>query len=73
MGLEPVHLPSGAGHDAMAMARITDVGMFFIRCAGGISHHPDESVMTTDVGLGIEAMVRTLLNLAQSSANPEGS
>ena len=73
MGLEPIHLPSGAGHDAMAMARITDVGMFFIRCGGGISHHPDESVMTTDVGLGIEAMVRTLLNLAQSSANPEGS
>ncbi len=71
MGLEPVQLPSGAGHDAMAMARMTDVGMFFIRCAGGISHHPDESVLATDVGLGIEAMVRTLLNLASASATPE--
>src|SRR6185369_4820101 len=37
-------LPSGAGHDAAAMAAITPVAMLFVRCKGGISHHPDESV-----------------------------
>lgn len=42
------HLPSGAGHDAMAMAAIADVAMLFVRCGnGGISHHPDE-IMTAD-------------------------
>ena len=39
----PLHLPSGAGHDAMKMATITPIGMLFVRCGnGGISHNPDE-------------------------------
>lgn len=63
MHLEPVHLPSGAGHDAMAMAQLTDTGMFFTRCADGLSHHPEESVLTEDVAYGIEAMARLLFKL----------
>ena len=43
------HLPSGAGHDAMAMAAITDVAMLFVRCGnGGISHHPLETMTAPD-------------------------
>jgi acetylornithine deacetylase/succinyl-diaminopimelate desuccinylase-like protein len=42
-------LPSGAGHDAMMMANLTDIGMLFVRCGnGGISHHPSESLSTDD-------------------------
>jgi len=42
-------LPSGAGHDAMMMASLTDVGMLFVRCGnGGISHHPMETLSATD-------------------------
>ncbi|MGB6252615.1 MAG: allantoate amidohydrolase, partial [Bradyrhizobium sp.] len=37
-------LASGAGHDGMAMVDIADVAMVFVRCRGGISHHPDEHV-----------------------------
>jgi hydantoinase/carbamoylase family amidase len=51
-------LVSGAGHDAMVMAGVTDVGMLFVRCAGGVSHHPDEAVREDDVALAIEAAVR---------------
>ena len=51
-------LPSGAGHDAVTMARYTDVAMLFVRCAGGISHHPDESVTEADVALAIDAATR---------------
>jgi allantoate deiminase len=29
--------------------------MLFVRCAGGISHHPDESVEEADVALAVEA------------------
>ena len=65
LGLGPIQLMSGAGHDAMAMAHITDVGMFFIRCAGGVSHHPDESVLQDDVAWGIAAIRQTLFNLDQ--------
>lgn len=61
---DPAYLVSGAGHDAMAIARLTDIGMLFIRCAGGISHHPDESVLETDVALAIEAMTSTVKSLA---------
>ncbi|OEL19347.1 putative allantoate deiminase [Dichanthelium oligosanthes] len=42
-------LMSGAGHDAMAMAKLTKVGMLFVRCRGGVSHSPEESVMDDDV------------------------
>jgi hydantoinase/carbamoylase family amidase len=51
-------LVSGAGHDAMVMAGVTDVGMLFVRCPGGISHHPDEAVREEDVALAIDATVR---------------
>jgi acetylornithine deacetylase/succinyl-diaminopimelate desuccinylase-like protein len=51
-GSAPLHLPSGAGHDAMMMARLTEVGMLFVRCGnGGISHHPDEIMDAADASL----------------------
>jgi hydantoinase/carbamoylase family amidase len=55
LGLTPPRLPSGAGHDAMAVAAITDVAMLFVRCKGGISHNPAESVTADDVALAIGA------------------
>ncbi|MNS47421.1 Hydantoin utilization protein C [compost metagenome] len=46
------HLPSGAGHDAMAIAAIADVAMLFVRCGnGGISHHPTETMTAEDAAL----------------------
>ena len=41
-------MPSGAGHDAMAIADITRVAMLFVRCRDGVSHHPDESITRDD-------------------------
>jgi allantoate deiminase len=49
-------LPSGAGHDAAAMAAITPVAMLFVPCKGGISHHPDESVRVEDVRIAISVL-----------------
>lgn len=46
------YLPSGAGHDAMALAALTDVAMLFVRCGnGGISHHPDETITAQDAAV----------------------
>lgn len=58
-----VRLPSGAGHDAIAIAERWPVGMLFVRNHRGISHHPKESVQTEDVALGIQAYLQTVCNL----------
>ena len=55
-------LPSGAGHDGMAMIDIADVGMIFVRCRGGISHHPDEHVETADADAGARVLLRVIEN-----------
>ena len=53
-------IPSGAGHDAVAMARLCPVGMLFVRCAGGISHNPAESVTPEDVGIAVAVLVAAI-------------
>lgn len=57
-------LPSGAGHDAVMMAAVAPVAMLFVRCGGGISHHPDESVRAEDVAAALDATTRFLERLA---------
>jgi hydantoinase/carbamoylase family amidase len=58
VGHEAPRLPSGAGHDAMMLAQVTDVGMMFVRCgAGGVSHNPAETVTAEDAGLAAAALV----------------
>jgi N-carbamoyl-L-amino-acid hydrolase len=60
-------LPSGAGHDAMVMAGITDMGMLFVRCGnGGISHHPSETLSVDDADLAAGAFKDFLLNFPVS-------
>jgi allantoate deiminase len=57
-----LELPSGAGHDGMAMVNIADVGMIFVRCRGGISHHPDEHVELADADAGARVLLRMIEN-----------
>jgi allantoate deiminase len=60
----PVHrMASGAGHDAMIMARRMPVAMLFLRSPGGISHNPDETVLPEDVAAALkvgEVLLREL-------------
>ena len=62
--VEVTELPSGAGHDAAIMGDITPVAMLFVRCKGGISHHPDESATVDDVAVAIMVMNDFLALLA---------
>ena len=59
-GQVEIQIPSGAGHDGVAMSSLTDVGMLFVRCKGGVSHHPAESVATQDVAVAIDVLSRFL-------------
>src|ERR1700742_4418557 len=61
-GVAPFELASGAGHDGMAMIDIADVGMIFVRCRGGISHHPDEHVELADADAGARVLLRVIEN-----------
>ena len=61
-------LPSGAGHDAAVMARACPVAMLFVRCKGGVSHHPEESVETSDVAAALDALTLAVLELAKQHA-----
>jgi N-carbamoyl-L-amino-acid hydrolase len=64
LGLRTLRLPSGAGHDAQNLARITRAGMIFIPSRGGRSHRPDESSDWRAVERGANVLLGTLLTLA---------
>ena len=50
----------------MAMAALCPVGMLFVRCEGGISHNPAESMTAADADLAI----RTLIQFVRSYQAP---
>lgn len=60
-------IPSGAGHDAVAMSAICPTAMMFIRCRKGISHHPDEYVSPQDLRVATEAYAKVIENIAARS------
>ncbi|MDH3659496.1 MAG: M20/M25/M40 family metallo-hydrolase [Alphaproteobacteria bacterium] len=66
-GISAKCLPSGAGHDGIALADLTDIGMLFVRCEGGVSHDPAEYVAPLD----IEAALRVMLRFV-AAFRPEG-
>lgn len=66
-GMPPATLPSGAGHDAMIIARQFPAAMLFVRHPGAISHHPDERVERDDVAAAIEVTCRFVELLARAA------
>lgn len=71
LGIMPKYLASGAGHDAMAMASLCPVGMMFVRCEAGISHHPDEAITAEDARLAGLALKGWVLKLAAAVQSGE--
>jgi allantoate deiminase len=53
-------LVSGAGHDAVVLSRVCPAAMLFVRCAGGISHDPRESVEESDVAVALDILERVV-------------
>ncbi|HTB19531.1 MAG TPA: allantoate amidohydrolase [Bryobacteraceae bacterium] len=65
----PVHrMASGAGHDAMIVARRMPAAMLFLRSPGGISHHPAENVIAGDVAAALDVGMRFLEELERRHA-----
>lgn len=62
-GHQPHRMPSGAGHDAMVVAARLPIAMLFLRSPGGISHHPAETVLHSDVSAALDAGLRFIKEL----------
>jgi beta-ureidopropionase / N-carbamoyl-L-amino-acid hydrolase len=60
-------MPSGAGHDAMQMAKITPAGMIFIPSRRGISHNPLEWTDPDDIALGAQLLMETMIRVANEN------
>ena len=65
LGLTSQVMPSGAGHDAQDLARITPMGMIFVPSVKGISHSPLEFTRPEDVVNGANVLLQTILRLDQ--------
>jgi allantoate deiminase len=64
---QPVRrLVSGAGHDAMVMAALCPTAMLFIRCGGGISHNPAETVTPEDADIALRVMLGFINRLGET-------
>jgi len=62
-GRTALRLPSGATHDASAMADLCPISMLFVRCRNGVSHTPDEHVTPEDLGHAVDALATFLAQL----------
>jgi N-carbamoyl-L-amino-acid hydrolase len=67
LGLSTLFMPSGAGHDAQDMAKITPTGMIFIPSIGGISHSPKEYSRPEDITNGVNVLLQTILKIDRSA------
>ena len=64
-GEQPVSLPSGAGHDAMIVARHMPAAMMFIPSIGGISHDITENTSDADIVFGCEVLADAVSQLRE--------
>lgn len=65
LGVEPLLLPSGAGHDAAMMASLCQSAMLFVRCGnGGVSHSPREIITEDDADFAARVLFDFLVSLA---------
>ena len=65
-GVPVRRLPSGAGHDGMAIIDIADIGMLFVRCEKGVSHNPAEAITLADVETSARVWLRFIENFDAS-------
>ncbi len=66
-GLPLRRLPSGAGHDGMALRAIADICMLFVRCKDGISHNPAEAISAEDAATGARVLLRFIENFTMQA------
>jgi hydantoinase/carbamoylase family amidase len=64
IGFSYIQMPSGAGHDAMNMARLCPTGLIFVPSRDGLSHHPDEYTPMEAIGIGAALLAEEMMKWA---------
>ncbi|WP_245832944.1 M20 family metallo-hydrolase [Oceanobacillus timonensis] len=64
LGVSYREMPSGAGHDAMNMAKLCPTGLIFIPCRDGLSHHKDEFSSLDAIGIACDVLEKEILKWA---------
>ncbi|MBQ1887471.1 MAG: M20/M25/M40 family metallo-hydrolase [Firmicutes bacterium] len=64
-GLSCRWMPSGAGHDAMNVAKLAPSAMIFIPCVGGISHNLKENVLEKDLRNSIQILYEVVMDICR--------
>jgi len=67
LGLSHMDIVSGAGHDAIYMARVTPTSMIFVPCEGGISHNEIENAKPEDLAAGCNVLLNVILDRARAA------
>ncbi len=70
-GFPTRRITSGAGHDAMVLAPVVPSTMLFLRSPGGLSHHPDETVLPHDVEAALATAMEFLAQLRDDRKDPK--
>ena len=63
-GYAHMDIVSGAGHDAVYMARVAPTGMIFVPCEDGISHNEIENATPDDIAAGCQVLLHAILDRA---------
>jgi beta-ureidopropionase / N-carbamoyl-L-amino-acid hydrolase len=61
LGYSHMDIISGAGHDAVYVARVNPTAMIFVPCEGGISHNETESATPEDLAAGCNVLLHAML------------
>jgi N-carbamoyl-L-amino-acid hydrolase len=69
LGLSHMDIVSGAGHDAIYMARVCPTSMIFVPCEGGISHNEIENAKAEDLAAGCNVLLQVMLERAGTAAS----
>jgi N-carbamoyl-L-amino-acid hydrolase len=64
LGMKPLDMVSGAGHDAVYLARVAPTAMIFVPCEGGISHNEIENARPEHLEAGCNVLLRAMLGRA---------
>lgn len=64
LGISHMDIVSGAGHDAIYMARVAPTSMIFVPCEGGISHNETENAKPEDLAAGCNVLLNVMLERA---------
>ena len=65
LGYSSMDVVSGAGHDAVYVARVAPAAMIFVPCDDGISHNEIENAEPAHLEAGCNVLLRSMLAVAE--------